>query len=76
MTLYERAMDEYYKSIRRAMVDREVTQKDIAREVHRDQATVSRRIKKIDNMAFGDMWQLAHLLGLEIIIRKRGSKDD
>lgn len=73
---YSEKTDEYDYEIRMGIARKNLTQKDIAKRLKKDRSTVSKYLSNIDNMNFGTLRSLASFLGLEIVIREKGSRND
>lgn len=59
---------EITKTIRKAMIDNGIKQKHLAKELHKTDATISKWLKDIDIVQFGELKKIANKLGLKITI--------
>lgn len=48
------------------------TKEKLAKRMHTPYSTVCRQLKDIDNMKLRDIRELARIIGLEVVIRRKG----
>ena len=69
MLNYDRQTENYIRAIKRGMVDRNMSQKDLAKKSLLSEPTVSRALRDLDHLSFGNLRAMAKAVGVEIIIR-------
>lgn len=69
LSSYMEQTQSYNDAIAVAMTIKHLKQADVAKRLKKSQSTVSRKLKDIDQMTFGELRELASYLGLEIVIR-------
>lgn len=65
---YDEQSEEIVKTIKKAMIDRNMNQKGLAKKLNKWQGTISKWLKNIDSIPFGELRQMAEKLGLKIKI--------
>ena len=58
--------------MRKAMLDKGINQKTLAKKIGKDTSTVSRRLSSVEAVPFGELLRMAKILDLEIVIRGVG----
>lgn len=68
-TQYEKETDDFVLTIKYGMANKKMKQKDLAKKARLSEPTVSRGLKNIDHMTFGNLRAIAKAAGVEIILR-------
>lgn len=69
---YQTKTEEYERAILCAMTAKRVDQARLAARLRKSQSAVSRKLRDIDKISFGEMREIASFLGLEINIGEKG----
>ena len=68
-SVYDRQTEDYIHTIKKGMVEKDMTQKDLARKSQLSEPTVCRALRDLDHLSFGNLRAMAKAVGVEIIIR-------
>lgn len=65
---WETEPEEIARSIKKAMIDRNLNQKSFAKKLGVDRSTVSRRLNDINSVSLGELLRMVSELGLTVKI--------
>lgn len=68
-SVYDRQTEDYIHTIKKGMVNKDMTQKDLAKKSQLSEPTVCRALRDLDHLSFGNLRAMAKAVGVEIIIR-------
>ena len=68
-SVYDRQTEDYIHTIKKGMVNKDMTQKDLAKKSQLSEPTICRALRDLDHLSFGNLRAMAKAVGVEIIIR-------